>query len=112
MELVPSSLSPADQNQMFEALTTSVLSGYVMVSCNNCGISKNWAFSVPGYKSSRGEKFARLLPLLVEIPARKGKPHIGYCVDKPKGVCGDFPSLWLPQKASEVSLYSLSRDPG
>jgi len=112
MELVPSFLSPADQSEMFEALTTSVLSGYVMATCNNCGISKDWAFSVPGYKSSGGEKFARLLPPLVEIPAREQRPHIGYCVDKPKGVCGNFPSLWQPAKASEVRVYSLSRNPG
>ncbi len=96
MELVPSTFSQADRDEMMEGLAKSVLSGYVMATCNNCSVSKNWAFSIPGYESKGGEIYARSLPPLVALPRRDNRPHIGYCVDVPRGVCADSPFAWLP----------------
>jgi hypothetical protein len=98
MELVPSSLPESDQRGMLDALSNSVLSGYVMVTCNNCNESKNWAFSFPGYKTGEGKFFARSLPPFVAVPRLEDRPHIGYCVDFPKGVCGSFSSVWMPKE--------------
>jgi hypothetical protein len=86
MELVPASLSESAQSEMLDALTESVLSGYVMVTCNNCDSSKNWAFSIPGYRTKGGELYARHLPPRVAVPKLEDRPHIGYCVDFPKSL--------------------------
>jgi hypothetical protein len=98
MELVPSFLSPSDRSEMLEGLEHSILSGYVMVTCNNCARSGNWAFSFPGYKSKGGAISASSIPPLVPIPKREDRPHIGYCVGVPNGVCGEFSSVWLPKQ--------------
>jgi len=95
MELVPSSLPESDQRKMLESLSNSVLSGYVMVTCNNCSESKNWAFSFPGYQTSAGRNYARSLPPLVPVSTREDRPPRGSCVDFPTGVCGDFSTVWI-----------------
>ncbi len=98
MDIVPSDFSESLRQQILEGLETSVLSGYVMVTCNNCSISRNWAFSIPGYRSKGGEIYARTLPSLVPLQRRDDRPRIGYCVDIPSGVCGGDPFAWVPGK--------------
>jgi hypothetical protein len=98
MEFLPSQFSEPDRREMLEGLERSVLSGYVMVTCSNCTVSRNWAFSIPGYRSKGGETYARLLPPLVPLRSRDDRPHIGYCVDIPSGVCGGDPFAWVPGK--------------
>jgi hypothetical protein len=96
MDIVPADFPESLRREILEGLPTSVLSGYVMATCNNCSISRNWAFSIPGYKTKGGELYARSLPQLVSLQRRDDRPHIGYCVDIPTGVCGGDPFAWVP----------------
>ncbi|MBZ5668020.1 MAG: hypothetical protein LAO30_25980 [Acidobacteriia bacterium] len=98
MEFLPPAFSESLRSEILEGLTASVLSGFVMVTCNNCTISRNWAFSIPGYRSKGGEIYARSGPPLVALERRDDRPRIGYCVDIPAGVCGGNPFAWVPGK--------------
>jgi hypothetical protein len=81
---------------MRTSLEKSVLSGYVMVTCTNCNSSKNWAFSIPGAQSEGRSAYGKSLPPLVPLSSLEERPHIGYCVDVPKGVCVGHTSVWAP----------------